>query len=197
MLSSFSFSKEEECVGGFFSYAGSFLHPTYIKSIVTNDYQLLGKWGGEDEYMSIKSSEKTGEYIIVFIDKKQSCSLKYTGVAFKLKNNLFVDLSPIPETKEPLSFLTNIPGHLVFKINKINQNTIQIWWMKCFDMLSIKKKYPKLLQYHCFKDQSRMLILSSSEQIVHALRDKSFVEDFFYTKEKVILKKTKEKNNVK
>jgi len=193
MLSSFSFSKDKESFGGFFSYAGSFLHPTYIKSIVTNDYQLSGKWEGDDGgYTSIKSSEKAGEYIVeIFIDKKQNCSLKFIGVFFRVENNLFVDLSAIPKTEEALLFLTNISGHLIFKINKINQNTLQLYWMRCFDMLDIKKKYPKLLQYHCFEDQSRMVILSTSKQIVQALQNKYFVEDFFSAKEKVILKKKK------
>jgi len=195
MMSSFSFSKEEECVGGWLLNPGSFLYPTYIKSKIVNMDQFLGKWKGFGCKINIKSLKEGDRYLIEITEKdngKEYDSSKFLGIFFKVKNNLFLDLTALP-VEDPALFLTNIPGHLIVKIDLINQNKTQFVLMNYLEILSIRKKYPKLLQCHYFEDQSRMVILSTSKQIVQALQNKHFVEDFFSVKEKVILKKNKRK----
>jgi hypothetical protein len=163
--------------------AVSFLQPTYIAAATTNDTRLIGTWLAKTErdpqQLVIRASPSGGYEMELLVESE---TLKLTGIAFRTDTNLYIDITVLSrKSTNPISFLTQIPGHLVMKVEAVGKDHLKLNLINYHELFDTLKAQPQLLEY--YDEGFRVVVTSSSKQIMNALQKREFNSRLFDPKE--------------
>jgi hypothetical protein len=150
--------------------AVSFLQPMYVATARTNETRLIGTWLAETERdpqkLIIKASPSVEYDMELFVESE---TLRLKGVAFRIDTNLYIDITVLAgKATNPISFLTQIPGHLVMKVEAIDKDHLKLNLVNYHKLFDVLRAQPQLLEY--YDEGFRVVVTSSSERITNVLQ---------------------------
>lgn len=182
------------------------LHPFYTVNSVYFEKRFIGKWEDtenvkweilpfqevllkennktnptelDEEQFEIYNKYKKG-YVVYF--KKDSTKSSFLVVAFKIKNELFLDVTPVEDKefdglKNDIYKMHLIGTHTLAKLDIINDNEIDIKWFSSEKLEELLEKDRIKIEHEKIGFWKTLLLTASSEELEKFIKKYSDSKD--------------------